>query len=57
MVSQNKWEMADVERFTVCTVLYNADRHASICTTAVAKVDVIITTVASISDAATYIAS
>ena len=57
MISQNKWEMEDVERFTVCTALYNADRHASICTTAVAKVDVIITTVASFSDAATYIAS
>ena len=46
-----------MERVTVCTALYNADRHASICTTAVAKVDVIITTVASFSDAAKYIAS
>lgn len=57
MISQNKWEMEDVERFTVCTALYNADRHASICTTAVARVGVIMTTVASFSDAATYIAS
>ena len=57
MASQNNGEVEDVERFTVCTALYNADRHASICTTAVARVGVIITTVASISDAATYIAS
>ena len=57
MASQNNGEVEDVERFTVRIVLYNADRHASICTTAVAGIGVIMTTVASFSDAAKYIAS
>ena len=44
MISQNNGKMEDVEDYTVQVRTYvcsNAERHANICTTAVAGVDVI----------------